>query len=146
MGLIGLLAVGALLVAISLVLFAIRRSVLLGGVGAVEMSLKLRRGSRTQGWAVGIGWFTRDELFWYRVFSLSPRPTRRLSRRELVVLSRRRPTAAETAAVPAGAVILECQTGSARQDIAMTDQAMNGFLSWLESQPPGSAVTGRAAG
>ncbi|CAN5367632.1 hypothetical protein BH20ACT5_BH20ACT5_14750 [soil metagenome] len=55
MGALGFLAPLVVLVLIAFTGFAIRRSLLLGGVGAVEMSLKLRAGSRSRGWAVGIG-------------------------------------------------------------------------------------------
>ncbi|CAN5367609.1 hypothetical protein BH20ACT5_BH20ACT5_14740 [soil metagenome] len=79
------------------------------------------------------------------MFSFSPRPTRTLSRRDLSVHGRRRPAPAEASAVPAGAVILECQADGRQQAIAMTDEAMNGFLSWLESRPPGSATADRTA-
>ena len=53
------------------------------------------------------------------------KPARTLSRRELQVIGRRQPSGAESWAVQAGAV--------------------TGFLSWLESAPPGFTVPGYAA-
>lgn len=108
--------------------------------GAVELSLRLRGDTTGRGWVNGIGRFVGDELRWYRVFSLSPRPRRTLSRRDLRVTGRRSPADAERRALQAGAVVLSCCAASATVDLAMQPSTVTGFLAWLEAQPPGATL------
>jgi len=86
---------------------------------------------------LGLGRFVQDELQWYRVFSLSPRPRRTFCRGELQVLERRAAEGAERRALLAGAVVLSCRTGTGRVDLGMDPAAVTGFLAWLEARPPG---------
>ena len=125
---IGLLLLGALFV---------RRVVLTRG-GVVEVSVRLYRGRPGRGWALGLARFVGDSLLWYRLFSLSPRPNRVLSRTDLVVLRRREPSDRETIALPTGSVVLECATATGPVELAITRRALTGFLSWLESAAPGT--------
>lgn len=122
----------------------IRRRALLHGGGAVDMSLRApgRRGA----WALGIGRYTGDQLQWYRLFTFAPRPAWELSRVGLRVLGRRVATGQESWTVPAGSVILCCQLGSDEVYLAMLADAVAGFLSWIESAPPGYAMPDLAAG
>ena len=140
-------AVGAVLLigVLGLVLLAVRRRVLLRPAGAIDMSLRTRFGRIGGGWALGVGRYTGDDLLWYRLFALSVKPARTMSRRELQVIGRRLPTGAESWAVQAGAVIVECQDGGGPVQVAMSAGAVTGFLSWLESAPPGFSVPGYAA-
>ena len=47
----------------------------------------------------------------------------------------------EQSSHPAGATVLCCRgEGGAAVELAMTPDALTGFLSWLESAPPGSAI------
>ena len=136
-------AVGA--VALALVLLALRRRVLLRPAGAIDMSLRTRFGRIGSGWALGVGRYAGDDLLWYRLFALTVKPARSLSRSELQVVGRRLPTGAESWAVQAGAVIVECRDEAGPVQLAMSAGAVTGFLSWLESAPPGFAVPGYAA-
>ena len=87
---------GSLLVLVLLVLVVglLRRILLQRLDGTVELSLRLKRPGHGRGWVNGVGRFVGDELEWYRVFSLSTRPRRRYSRRDLEVLRRRDPSGA----------------------------------------------------
>jgi hypothetical protein len=109
------------------------------------MSLRTRFGRIGGGWALGVGRYAGDDLVWYRLFSLTLKPSRSLSRAGLEVLGRRQPTGAESWAVQAGAVIVECRDESGPVQLAMSAGAVTGFLSWLESAPPGFTVPGYAA-
>lgn len=134
---VGLLLVGlAILALVLLVTFTIRRRVLMKGVGAIEMSFRLQTRRLFGGWALGVGWFSGDQLLWYRVFSFTARPARRLDRRSLLVEARRGPGEDELGSVPLGAVILQCTTRSGHQEIAMNAETVPGFMSWLEASPP----------
>jgi hypothetical protein len=130
---------------LGLVLLAVRRRVLLRPAGAIDMSMRTRFGRIGGGWALGVGRYAGDDLVWYRLFALSVKPSRTMSRAELEVLGRRLPTGAESWAVQAGAVIVECRDEHGPVQLAMSAGAVTGFLSWLESAPPGFTVPGYAA-
>lgn len=129
-----------LVVALPLLAIAVRRRVLQRGGGTVDLSLRLNARSRGRGWVLGVGKFAGDELHWYRVFSLSMRPRRRLSRSSLVVTDRRQPTGPEALALLNGAVVLECREPAGPVQIALEERAVTGFLAWLESRPPGARL------
>jgi hypothetical protein len=141
----GAVAVALAVVALALVLLALRRRVLLRPAGAIDMSMRTRFGRIGGGWALGVGRYAGEDLLWFRLFGVTLKPARALSRRELVVVGRRMPTGAESWAVQAGAVIVECRIGTGPVQLAMSAGALTGFLSWLESAPPGFTVPGYAA-
>ncbi len=120
------------LVVLLAVVFLLRRRFLLSGLGAVTM---WRRPAGSPRWSVGVAWFGADMLLWYRGLSLSVRPQERLRRGELVVTGRRAPGPDEQA-LPAEVVVLECDTGEGRRELAMDLSTVTGFLSWVESAPP----------
>ena len=137
-------AVAVGVVILILLALALRRRVLLRPAGSIDMSLRTRVGRIGGGWALGVGRYTGDDLQWYRLFGLSLMPSRTLTRRELQVVGRRLPTGAESWAVQAGAVIVECHDGDGPVQLAMSAGAVTGFLSWLESAPPGFTIPGYA--
>lgn len=136
-----LVAVVALLVVLPLTVVA-RRRVLQRRYGTIDLSLRLRRGTHGRGWVLGIGRFEGDDLQWYRVFSLAPRPRRTLSRRDLEVRTRREPRGPESLALLKGAVVMECRSGAGPVELAMEGGAVTGFLAWLEARPPGATLPG----
>lgn len=126
--------VAALLVFAALVL---RRRLLTRGGGTFDCSLRLEPGARGKGWTLGIGRYAGDALQWYRVFSLSMRPGRSLARSWLQVVERRAPTGVETFALLSGAVVVGCRDADGPVELAMSADALTGFLAWVESSPPG---------
>lgn len=129
--------VGALLLLLAV---AARRRGLQAAGGAVELSLRLKRPGHGRGWVNGVGRFVGDDLRWYRVFSLSPRPRRVMPRRELTVLQRREASGAEHLALMKGAVVLECSVAGKPVELALQPSAVTGFLAWLEARPPGATL------
>ena len=127
--------VGGALLGLGL-LFLRRRHITRPG-GTFDCSLRLRDGQLGQGWSLGIGRYTGDVLEWYRVFSYATRPKRVLGRRDLKIVERRAPQGAEVVALLSGAVIVRCTGSGGPVDLAMTPDTFTGFLSWLESAPPG---------
>ena len=125
-----LLALGAL---------AIRRRMLTRRGGTFDCSLRLTPAGHGKGWTLGVGRYAGDTLEWYRVFSYSPRPGRVFGRRRLEIVDRRVPQGAETVALLSGAVVVRCRDGEEFVELAMGNDALTGFLSWLESAPPGEA-------
>ena len=133
----------ALLVgAATLAFFSIwlRRQLLSRSGGAVELSLRLKDRKHGRGWVLGVGRFVGDELQWFRVFSLSARPRRTLSRRDLVVRGRRSPKGPETFALQKGVEVVELLSQGTAVEIAMDPAVLTGFLAWLEAQPPGATL------
>ncbi|TQN32603.1 uncharacterized protein DUF2550 [Haloactinospora alba] len=129
---------------LGLVAVTLRRMVLEHGGGAVECYV--REPSPRSPWRIGFGRYGADELRWYRIFSLWPRPTVELSRRGLTVLGRRSPTSRDLAELTSDVTVLEVGWSvegtpptEASLEIAMSEGALTGFLSWLESRPPGSS-------
>lgn len=135
---IALIVLGVLL----LLTLYVRRATLTRGRGSFEMSYRVNTTADGRGWALGFGKYVSDELQWYRVFSFDPRPSRTLSRLELEVFDRRLPGGAESLALQSNMVVLRCRGGSDEvvREIAMSEPAVTGFLSWLEAQAPGSSM------
>jgi len=132
----GLVAV-LVLVAVFLLTIAGRRRYLQRGGGTVDLSLRLKTSRPGRGWVLGVGTFAAEELRWYRVFSLSPRPRRTLCRRSLEIGERRPPRGPEVYALLKGAVVLSCRSESGPVELAMERGALTGLLAWLEAEPPG---------
>jgi len=121
---------------------SLRRRVLSRSGGSIEMSLRLRHKTQGRGWVLGVGRFVGDDLQWFRVFSLSPRPRRTLSRKDLLVRTRRVPKGPESLSLLKGVDILELTSAGGPVEIALEASAMTGFLAWLEARPPGATLPG----
>ena len=127
-----LVLLGLLVVAL-LAAFQLRRRFLLSGLGAVTMWLRPAGSPR---WSVGVAWYSGNSLLWYRALSLSVRPQHRLCRSQFTVESQRR-AGREDLALPEDVVVLSCSTAEGHRDLAMDRSTVTGFLSWVESAPPG---------
>ncbi|CAA9325449.1 MAG: hypothetical protein AVDCRST_MAG34-335 [uncultured Nocardioidaceae bacterium] len=91
-----------------------------------------------RGWVLGVGRYSGDLLEFFRIFSLSPRPRRVLDRGRLSYDGTRAPSAAESHSLYAGHVVVGCRSATETFELAMSQDAVTGFLSWLEAAPPGS--------
>jgi hypothetical protein len=129
-----------LLAVLPLVVLSVRRRLLQRLGGTIELSLRARPTADGRGWVLGVGRFQGDELRWYRVFSLSVRPRRTLSRRDLQVVRRREPAGGETLALLEGVAVMVCTSPQGPVELAMDPSAVTGFLAWLEAQPPGATL------
>jgi hypothetical protein len=129
------LFLGLLLLVLCLAGFALRRQLLRRSGGTVDVSLRLRDRRRGYGWALGVVRYDGDSLLWYRLLSLAPRPRRAVPRHGLVMVGRRQPTGTEALNLMSGAVVVECRAGDGRVELAMSEAAYPGFLSWLEATP-----------
>jgi hypothetical protein len=123
----------------------VRRAVIARHGGTIDVSLRLTTLVSGRGWSPGLARFAGDDLRWYRVFSLSLRPRRVLSRRELVVKGRRRPDGTERVSLPADWVVVRCVSAQSPVEIAMAESTLTGFLSWIQAAPPGTAAQRAAA-
>jgi Protein of unknown function (DUF2550) len=134
----GWLLVVVLVVAITCAVgIAVRRNLIERGGGSVECGLRRSPGRR---WRLGLAAYQPDELRWYPVFGLWLRPAEVFARRALSVVSRRPADPVEMTSVGSGAVVVECDTGegaASRIELALSEDALTGFLAWLEAAPPG---------
>ena len=125
-------------VAVALAGLVVRRRYLGRGGGTVECAVRSGPRGRDNGWRLGVGRYLGDELRWYRIFGLWPRAEAVLSRRDLEIVSRGTPSAAEYAVLGADALIISCRGAGGHTDLAMSRAALTGFLAWLEAAPPGA--------
>jgi hypothetical protein len=127
-----------LLVAVVLVWFTIRRLRALRS-GGVHAALRTRLDDAGKGWHLGVGRYQGDEFVWFRVLSMRPGPDRVISRSALEIADRRDPSGPELYSMPPSSHVLRFREAGSGADveIAMGPDALTGFLSWLESAPPG---------
>ena len=102
--------------------------------GVVSASLV---SASARGWTLGIGRYSGDVLECFRIFSLAPRPRRRLERDGVTYLGQRAPQGMEVHAIYAGHVIIACATSRGVVELALAPDALTGLLAWLEAAPPG---------
>ena len=113
---------------------AVGRSAPLPGPGTVSTA---RTAASARGWTLGIGRYSDDVLECFRIFSLSPRPRRRLERCQVTYLGQREPQGMELHALYAGHVVIACSTSQGVVELALAPDALTGLLAWLEAAPPG---------
>ncbi len=122
---------GALLIAV----LAVRRLRLVRR-GGIDVALRSRPNTAGRGWHQGVGRYQGDAFAWFRFSSLRAGPDRVLGREQLEIVERRGPTLPESYAMPSGSVVLRCRTDVDELELAMRQDTLTGFLSWLESAPP----------
>jgi hypothetical protein len=140
---LALLVAGAVLAAGGL---ASRRRLLGRTGGTVECGL---REDEAATWRLGLAAYQPDELHWFSAFGLRLRPDEVFDRSSLAILHRRPAAQTEAVSIGAGTVVVECRAGpdgdhgadratAARTvELAMSEEALTGFLAWLEAAPPG---------
>jgi hypothetical protein len=140
----GTLLVLALL---GLFVFGLRRRLIQRAGGTFDCSLRRPPSADAEspapsgkGWVYGVARYSGDRVEWFRVFSYAPRPRQVLERSAIEVLHRREPLGQEELALLSDSLILGCEHRGVRLELAMSEDALTGFLSWLESAPPGQHV------
>jgi hypothetical protein len=127
---------------------AFRRYLLERSGGTVECAL--RTPAVSGAWRLGVLSYQHDSLTWHGALGVLLRPEYVFSRRSLSVASRRPADPSETVTLGTERVVVEvlvkppadagggAPSPDGHIELAMTDQALTGFLAWLESSPPGS--------
>jgi hypothetical protein len=127
----------AIAVVCSAVVIAARRNLIERG-GSVDCGLR-RGGDRR--WRPGLAEYRARELRWHPVFGIRLRASEVFPRRMLSVVARRPadPVEVSRLGLGPGAVVVECDTGAVggRVELALSQDALTGFLAWLEAAPPG---------
>ncbi|GHK01073.1 DUF2550 domain-containing protein [Streptomyces sp. NPDC003753] len=132
------------LVLVGLFVFGLRRRLIQRSGGTFDCSLRWNvpeePDTSGKGWGYGIARYNGDRIEWFRVFSYAPRPRRVLERSAIEVAGRRAPEGEEELALLSDAVVLACHHRGTRLELAMSEDALTGFLAWLEAAPPGQRV------
>ena len=136
----GLLLLLVLLYGLCLV---IRRRWISRHGGTFEFSVRVRSTRAGRGWMLGVGRYSGDLLEWFRIFSLSLRPKRTFRRSELEYVGRREAEGVEAYSLYSGHIIVTCRTPAGELEVAMSPDALTGFLAWLEAAPPGQRIRNR---
>jgi hypothetical protein len=134
------------LIVLAAAVLASRRYLLERSGGTVECALRVPVGSGA--WRLGVLSYQHDSLSWHGALGVLLRPEREFHRRSLSVVSRRPAEPSETVTLGADRIVVEVRVKPAADEpaspsgelveLAMTDQALTGFLAWLEASPPGS--------
>lgn len=132
---VGILLLVILVFGIALV---VRRRVLERDGGTFELSYRIRMTRPGHGWLLGVGRYQNEELEWFRMFSLSPRPKRVWHRADLEYGGQREPVGTEQMSLFADHVVVTCTTSEGQIELAMSSASRTGFQAWLEAMPPGS--------
>ncbi|RKN40916.1 DUF2550 domain-containing protein [Streptomyces hoynatensis] len=124
--------------------FGLRRRLIQRSGGTFDCSARFQPPQAGQspgkGWLYGVARYNGDQVEWFRVFSYALRPRRALQRDRIQVRERRRPVGDEELALLPGAVVLSCRHEEWDVELAMSEDALTGFLAWLEAAPPGQRV------
>lgn len=131
--------VGALLLLVLLygVALVVRRRWIARDGGTFELSYRVRSDRAGRGWVLGVGRYSGDLLEFFRIFSVLPRPMRTLDRADLSYDGQREATGVEGHALYSDHVIVVVGTDAGPVELAMSSEALTGFLAWVEAAPPG---------
>ncbi|SDJ77001.1 DUF2550 domain-containing protein [Streptomyces indicus] len=131
-------------VLVGLFVFGLRRRLIQRSGGTFDCSLRwdapASGDTSGKGWSYGVARYSGDRIEWFRVFSYAPRPRRILERSAIEVVDRRSPDGDEEVALLSDAIVLGCTHRGTRLELAMSEDALTGFLAWLEAAPPGQRV------
>lgn len=104
--------------------FMVVRAFTLARPGGVPCRLRAGEG----GWRGGVARYADGELHWTPLIGVRLRPRHAIARRGLVVSGRRR--------LDNGLYAVDCSGSTSGLSLAMSADALTGFLAWLESAPP----------
>ena len=122
----------------------VRRRVLSRHGGTFELSHRTRPGEEPgRGWLLGLGRYSGEELEWFRIFSLAPRPKRSWNRDRLAYIDARPPVGLEENVLYPDHLVVSCSStssdvGDVSVELAMSRESLTGFQAWLEARPPGT--------
>ena len=128
-----------LLVLLYGLLLVLRRRVLSRHGGTFELSHRVRPDEEPgRGWLLGLGRYSGEELEWFRIFTLAPRPKRCWSRDRLSYDGAREPEGVERTVLYPDHLVVDCVGPQGPVELAMSRESLTGFQAWLEARPPGT--------
>lgn len=143
---VAIFAVVLALLFLAAAVLASRRYLLERSGGTVDCALRSPAGSGA--WRLGVLSYAHDSLCWHGALGVLLRPEYTFHRRSLSVISRRPAEPSEAVTLGTERIVAEVSVKPAADssgppvsptvELAMTEQALTGFLAWLEASPPGS--------
>jgi len=128
-----------LLVLLYGLLLVVRRRVLSRHGGTFELSHRMRPDEEPgRGWLLGLGRYSGEELEWFRIFTLAPRPKRTWNRARLSYDAVREPEGLERTVLYPNHLVVDCESPQGAVELAMSRESLTGFQAWLEARPPGT--------
>lgn len=120
-------------------LLYLRRRWLTGQGGLFDCAYQLRD-VPGPGWVLGVARYRRDQLEWFRSFSMSLRARHIFPRSTTAYVHQRTPQGLEALALFEGSVIVTLQdrVSGTTSALSMAGGEALALMSWLESAPPGS--------
>ena len=134
-----LFAAFLVLVVLAAAALAVRRHLIERRGGTVECGLRSPAGHGT--WRLGVASYQGGHFCWYGALDVRFRPEQVFHRRSLTVLSRRPSLPSEATVLGTERIVVElghAEPGDGHVELAMTQEALTGFMAWLEASPPGS--------
>lgn len=118
-------------------LLYLRRRWLTGQGGLFDCAYQL---PSAPAWILGVARYRREQLEWFRSFSMSLRPRHIFPRSTTAYVHQRSPQGLEALALFEGSVIVTLQDRATDTtwSLAMAADEALALMSWLESAPPGS--------
>lgn len=139
-------AVVLVLIVLAAAALASRRYLLERSGGTIDCALRSPAGSGA--WRLGVLMYARDSLQWHGALGVLLRPERTFHRRALSVVAQRPAEPSEAVTLGKDRIVVEAAVKPSADafdsldgehvELAMTEQALTGFLAWLEASPPGS--------
>ena len=146
---VAIFAVVLALLFLTAAVLASRRYLLERSGGTVDCALRSPAGSGA--WRLGVLSYAHDSLRWHGALGVLLRPEYTFHQRSLSVISRRPAEPSEAVTLGTERIVAEVSvkptvdsSGSlagSTVELAMTEQALTGFLAWLEASPPGSHLS-----
>jgi hypothetical protein len=87
---------------------------------------------------LGLGRYSGEQLEWFRIFTLAPRPKRTWSRAALSYDGAREPAGLERTVLYPDHVVVDCRSPQGPVELAMSRDSLTGFQAWPEARPPGT--------
>jgi hypothetical protein len=120
-------------------LLVVRRRVLSRHGGTFELSHRMHPEEEPgRGWLLGLGRYSGEELEWFRIFTLAPRPKHAWNRAWLSYDGARLPEGLERTVLYPDHLVVVCRSPGGTVELAMSRESLTGFQSWLEARPPGT--------
>jgi len=146
---VGIFAVVLALLFLAAAVLASRRYLLERSGGTVDCALRSPAGSGA--WRLGVLSYAHDSLRWHGALGVLLRPEYTFHRRSLSIIARRPAEPSEAVTLGTERIVAEISVKptadspgppvSPTVELAMTEQALTGFLAWLEASPPGSHLS-----
>lgn len=130
-------------VAVVLLPFALlylRRRWLTGQGGLFDCAYRMHEDPAGTGWVLGLARYRRENLEWFRSFSLSLKPRKVFGRTATQYVHQRHPAGLEAISLFEDSMVVTVKDLATDRvhALSMAPDEVLAFMSWLESAPPGS--------